>query len=79
MADYQEKGPGNSPVPSTMRTLFGIVMIIIYVGMGVLLFINFFGWGPGILQWLRWIGGCVFVIYGLWRAYRQFRGIDSAV
>lgn len=75
----QDYDSGKATVPSTMRVIFGIAMIIIYIGMGVLLFINFFQWGPGILQWLRWIGGCVFVIYGLWRAFRQFRGIDSPV
>lgn len=33
----------NKPsVASTMRVVFGIFMIIIYVGMGVLLLINFF-------------------------------------
>lgn len=70
----------NKPsVPSTMRVVFGIFMIIVYVGMGVLLLINFFDWGPGILQWLRWIGGILFVVYGIWRAYRQFKGIDSAI
>ncbi len=69
----------NKPsVASTMRVVFGIFMIIIYVGMGVLLLINFFDWGPGIWQWLRWGGGILFVVYGIWRAYRQFRGIDSA-
>ena len=30
-------------------------------------------------QWLRWVGGCLFIVYGLWRAYRQFKGIDRNV
>jgi hypothetical protein len=25
----------------------------------------------------RWIVGAVLVIYGIWRAYRQYAGIDS--
>lgn len=66
-------------VPSVMRVIFGIIMIIVYVGMGVLLLINFFDWGPGIWQWLRWIGGIAFVLYGIWRAIRQFFGIDSSL
>lgn len=66
-------------VPSTMRVVFGIIMIIVYVGMGVLLLINFFQWGPGAMQWLRWIGGIAFVLYGIWRAIRQFKGIDSSL
>ena len=64
---------------SVMRVVFGIIMIIIYVGMGVLLLINFFDWGPGIQQWLRWIGGIAFSVYGIWRAIRQFWGIDSSL
>ena len=47
--------------------------------MGVLLLINFFDWGPGIQQWLRWIGGIAFIVYGIWRAIRQFWGIDSSL
>jgi len=68
-----------SMVPSSMRVVFGIIMVIVYVGMGVLLLINFFDWGPGVWQWLRWVGGTVLIIYGIWRAIRQFWGIDSAI
>ena len=50
---------GRKPmVPSTMRVIFGIIMIIVYVGMGVLLLINYFQWTSPVLQWLRWIGVC---------------------
>lgn len=58
-----------------MRSIFGIIMIIIYVGMGVLLLINFFGW-DGDWAWTRYLVGVVLVIYGFWRAYRQFKGWD---
>lgn len=58
-----------------MRSIFGIIMIIIYVGMGVLLLINFFNWG-GDWAWTRYVVGIVLIIYGLWRAYRQVKGID---
>lgn len=71
----QDNGRG---IPSTMRTVFGVFMIIIYVGMGILLFIDFFDFSAG-WQWLRWVGGSLFVVYGLWRAYRQFSGIDSSI
>lgn len=66
-------------VPSTMRMVFGLIMIVVYVGMGILLLINFFGWQGELLQWLRIVGGILFIVYGIWRAYRQFKGIDSAV
>lgn len=77
MANYDEQR--ENMVPSTMRAVFGIIMIIVYVGMGVLLLINFFGWSGQMLTWLRWGGGILFIIYGIWRAIRQFWGIDSPV
>lgn len=58
-----------------MRSIFGIIMIIIYVGMGVLLLINFFGWTAD-WAWTRYIVGIVLIIYGFWRAFRQVKGID---
>ena len=63
----------------TARTIFGIFMIIIYVGMGVLLLINFFKWESGPWEWLRWSGVILFIVYGFWRAYRQFKGIDRNI
>lgn len=58
-----------------MRAIFGIIMVIVYVGMGVLLLINFFNWG-GDWAWTRYVVGIVLIIYGFWRAYRQIAGID---
>lgn len=66
-------------VPSTMRVVFGIIMIIVYVGMGVLLLINYFQWTSPVLQWLRWIGGIMFILYGIWRGIRQFWGLDTSL
>lgn len=63
-------------MPTLFRTLFGVIMIIIYVGMGFLVLSGYFYWMP---EWLRWPGGIMFVLYGLWRAYRQFKGIDSRI
>jgi uncharacterized membrane protein len=51
-------------------------MVVIYVGMGVLLFINFFDWDDQ-YAWMRYFVGVLLVIYGGWRAYRQYAGIDS--
>lgn len=59
-----------------LRSIFGIIMIIVYVGMGVLLFCGVFQFNNG-WEWLRWVGGSILVLYGIWRAYRQFAGIDS--
>lgn len=64
-------------IPKIARMIFGIFMIIIYVGMGILFIIDFFDWGGGRFEWLRWTGGSLLILYGIWRAYRQFAGIES--
>lgn len=66
---------GTGKANTIMRSIFGIIMIIVYVGMGVLLLINFFNWG-GDWAWTRYVVGIVLIIYGIWRAYRQVKGID---
>ncbi len=60
--------------PKLARTIFGIVMICIYVGMGALVLSGYFYWMNDLLCWA---GGLMFIAYGVWRAYRQFKGIDS--
>lgn len=61
--------------PQTMRNIFGVVMILIYLGMGVLFLMNFFQF-TGAWEILRLVGGVLFIVYGIWRGYRQFKGID---
>lgn len=68
----------NIGTPKAMRNIFGIIMIIVYIGMGVLFFTGFFAPLYGSWTWLRWVAGSIFVVYGIWRAYRQFAGVDSA-
>jgi len=73
----QENGDDTgSKANRIMRSIFGIIMIVIYVGMGVLLLINYFNLG-GDWAWTRYVVGVVLIIYGFWRAYRQVSGIDS--
>lgn len=74
-----EREENNNKGTNLFRAIFGIFMIIIYVGMGVLLLCNFFNWETGAWDWLRWTGGVLLIVYGIWRAYRQFAGIDSNV
>lgn len=62
-------------INTIIRAAFGIFMVIIYVGMGILLLINFFNW-YGDWAWTRYIVGIVMIIYGFWRGYRQYKGID---
>ena len=73
----QENGDDTgSKANRIMRSIFGIIMIVIYVGMGVLLLINYFNWG-GDWAWTRYVVGVVLIIYGFCRAYRQVSVIDS--
>lgn len=74
-----ENRPAKRNAAATVRTIAGIIMIIVYVGMGVLLLCNVFPWINGSWEWLKWVGGILLIIYGLWRAYRQFSGIDTSV
>lgn len=64
--------------PHLMRNIFGIFMVLVYVGMGILLFINFFRFDAG-FAWVRYVGGVLFILYGIWRGYRQAKGIDSNI
>ncbi len=63
--------------PATARNIFGIIMIIIYVGVGVLFFCGYFDILFPTWTWVKWVAGSLFTLYGLWRAYRQFKGIDA--
>lgn len=63
-----------------MRVVFAIIMMVVYVGAGLTLLFNWFNvihdpnW-----NWLRWVGGPIFLLYGLFRAYRYYKGRDIPV
>lgn len=66
-------------MPSTSGILglvFGIFMVIVYVGMGVLLIINFFGWATD-WAWTRWVVGIALIIYGFYRGYRTYVAVKT--
>lgn len=74
--EKKERGLTNTQI--ILRAIFGVLMIIVYVGMGIFLIINLFGWTGG-WGWTlaRYVVGVVLILYGLYRAYRQIKGIDS--
>lgn len=73
----ERRHPGT---PQIMRNVFGIFMIIIYIGMGILLIMNFFQWPETTAwQWGRYGAAALFMLYGIWRGIRQFKGIDSSI
>ncbi|MDE6266473.1 MAG: hypothetical protein K2M07_03880 [Muribaculaceae bacterium] len=59
--------------PRTMLIIFGVIMIIIYVGMGSLLLFTPFFSNVITIDWIRYVLGGAFILYGIWRAVRQFR------
>ena len=63
--------------PQPLRLAYGIFMILIYIGMGVLCIINFFG-APETGGWIlaNYVVGVMLIIYGFWRGYRLYAGID---
>lgn len=63
--------------PHPLRLAYGIFMILIYIGMGVLCIINFFG-APETGAWIlaNYVVGVMLIIYGFWRGYRLYAGID---
>lgn len=69
------KGSGT---PQTMRVVFGIFMILVYLGVGFLFMIGFFDPLFGGWPWMKWVCGGILIAYGIWRGYRQFAGIDKA-
>lgn len=66
----------DTPQPTNIKkgnwgVYFGIFMILIYFGMAYLtLGTNYFFW---IQDWARYGLGTIFVVYGLWRAYRYIK------
>ncbi len=65
---------GKKPVTfnRVIRIVFGIIMIAVYLGMGILMLMNYFE----IRQIIAQLLGALFIVYGIFRAYRQIKGID---
>lgn len=59
--------------PKSMKRLFGLIMVVIYLGMGSLCLSGFFDELFGSLTRLQQSFGLLFILYGFWRAYRYFR------
>ncbi|MBQ7691783.1 MAG: hypothetical protein IJT30_11435 [Muribaculaceae bacterium] len=64
-------------ITQVLRLLFGIFMIVVYLGMAYLMAVNFFEWdNTPVWRTLRWAMAAVFAAYGCYRFYRQITGID---
>lgn len=70
-----------SVIPKGMLLVMAIFMILLYIGMGVLFFCNFFGWASYGQPWpvLNYVAGVILVLYGIYRGYRLYKGIGTPV
>ncbi|MBD5365783.1 MAG: hypothetical protein K2M68_04825 [Muribaculaceae bacterium] len=70
-----------SVIPRGALLAMGIFMVLVYLGMGVLFFINLFGWASYAQPWptLNYICGALLVLYGIYRGYRLVKGIGTPV
>ena len=67
-----ERNYNNNPqMPKGARLVFGILMIFIYLGVGLLFIFNVFSITSYALSCV--IGGLL-MAYGVWRAVRLFKG-----
>lgn len=62
-------------IMKTLRVFFGIFMILVYLTMAVLIWINFFGF-TGIWFEMRYVVSIILALYGIYRCYRQVKGLD---
>jgi len=67
----RESNDGN-PIPKGMRFWFGIFMILIYLGVGMMFILNFFQ----INATTSCVIGVLLCLYGIWRGVRLFKGMN---
>ena len=61
-----------------IKMFFGIFMVLVYLGMAVLMAINFFDWSETSLwKTVRWLFAGLFAVYGIYRGYREIKGEHS--
>lgn len=63
----------NYPVPKGMRLWFGIFMILIYLGVGLMFILNAFNIDNRTISCI--IGGLL-MAYGVFRGYRLYKGTN---
>lgn len=58
-----------------MKVVFGIFMVLVYLGMAGLLAVNFFDWSlTPLWNAVRWFFVVIFAAYGIYRGYRELKG-----
>lgn len=70
MSGYEN---GNNGQPKGARIAFGIIMILVYLGVGLLFIFNVFD----IINYtVSCIIGAILIVYGIFRAYRLYKGVQ---
>lgn len=71
----------HSVIPQGALIAMAIFMILVYIGMGILFFIDLFGWGKMAEPWpvLNYVCGVILILYGIYRGYRLYKGIGTPV
>lgn len=64
--------------PKPLRLTFSIFMMVLFVFVGLMLLFNWFNviYDPR-WNWLRWVGGPIFIIYGIYRGYRFYKSTNG--
>lgn len=75
--NVNDNGSRKMAMPFSLRIGFGIFMILVFGFVGLMLLFNWFNviYDPT-WNWLRWVGGPIFILYGIFRAYRLFKQPD---
>lgn len=58
-----------------VKMFFGFFMVLVYIGVALLMAINFFDW-PYTPTWntIRWFFAVLLCAYGIYRGYREIKG-----
>lgn len=66
--------PPRATLPTPMRIFFAIFMALVFIGAGLMLLFNWFEviYDPS-WNWLRWVGGPIFILYGIFRGIRLYK------
>lgn len=59
--------------PKGMRLAFGIFMVLVYLAVGILFIVNTFNIDN---QTISIIVGALLCVYGVWRGYRLYKGMN---
>lgn len=51
--------------------VFGIIMVLVYLAVGILFLCNFFNFG---VEWINITVGIILIVYGVWRGFRLYKG-----